>query len=144
MLPWAGSRPISLVRCPQGRAKKCFFQKHDAGSFGEAVKHVTIEEKDGDDQPYLYMDTPEGLLTCVQMGTIEVHGWGARIEDVEKADRLVFDLDPDVGLDFEAVRAAAFQFRDILRRSEEHTSELQSLMRISYADFCWKKKNKQE
>src|SRR3546814_12279886 len=51
MLPWAGSRPISLVRCPQGRAKKCFFQKHDAGSFGEAVKHVTIEEKDGDDQP---------------------------------------------------------------------------------------------
>src|SRR3546814_19491421 len=62
------------------------------------------------------MDTPEGLLTCVQMGTIEVHVWGARIEDVEKADRLVFDLDPDVGLDFEALRAAAFQFRDILRQ----------------------------
>src|SRR3546814_20099258 len=61
------------------------------------------------------MDTPEGLLTCVQMGTIEIHGWGARIEDVDKADRLVFDLDPDVGLDFEAVRAAAFQFREILR-----------------------------
>ena len=115
MLPWMGSRPISLVRCPQGRAKKCFFQKHDAGSFGDAVKHVAIEEKDGYDQPYLYIDTPEGLMTCVQMGTIEFHGWGARIEDVEKADRLVFDLDPDVGLDFEAVRAAAFQFRDILK-----------------------------
>src|SRR3546814_2244166 len=28
------------------------------------------------------------------------------------------------------------------RRSEEHTSELQSLMRISYAVFCLKKKNK--
>ena len=48
------------------------------------------------------------------MGTIEFHGWGARIEDVEKADRLVFDLDPDEGLDFEAVRRAAFHFRDIL------------------------------
>ncbi|HEV7311204.1 DNA ligase D [Sphingopyxis sp.] len=116
MLPWAGSRPISLVRCPQGRAKKCFFQKHDAGSFGDAVKQVAIEEKDGDDQPYLYMDTAEGLMTCVQMGTIEFHGWGARIEDVEKADRLVFDLDPDVGLDFESVRSAAFQFRDILEQ----------------------------
>ena len=115
MLPWAGSRPISLVRCPQGRAKKCFFQKHDAGSFGESVKHVAIVEKDGEAEPYLYMDTADGLLTCVQMGTIEFHGWGARIEDVEKADRLVFDLDPDVGLDFEAVRAAAFQFRDILK-----------------------------
>jgi bifunctional non-homologous end joining protein LigD len=115
MLPWVGSRPISLVRCPQGRAKKCFFQKHDAGSFGDAVRHVGIEEKDGHEEPYLYIDTPEGLMTCVQMGTIEFHGWGARIEDVEKADRLVFDLDPDVGLDFENVRAAAFQFRDILQ-----------------------------
>jgi bifunctional non-homologous end joining protein LigD len=115
MLPWAGSRPISLVRCPQGRAKKCFFQKHDAGAFGDAVKQVEIAEKDGGREPYLFIDTPEGLLTCVQMGTIEFHGWGARIEDVEKADRLVFDLDPDEGLDFEAVRSAAFHFRDILK-----------------------------
>jgi bifunctional non-homologous end joining protein LigD len=115
MLPWLGSRPISLVRCPQGRAKKCFFQKHDAGSFGEAVRQVGILEKDGHTEPYLYLDTPDGLMTCVQMGTIEFHGWGSRIEDVEKADRLVFDLDPDEGLDFEAVRSAAFHFRDILK-----------------------------
>ncbi|MEG3089388.1 DNA ligase D [Sphingomonas sp. PB4P5] len=116
MLPWVGSRPISLVRCPQGRAKKCFFQKHDAGSFGDTVKHVGILEKDGHEEPYLFVDTADGLLTCVQMGTIEFHGWGARIEDVEKADRLVFDLDPDEGLDFEAVREAAFHFRDILKQ----------------------------
>lgn len=115
MLPWAGSRPISLVRCPQGRAKKCFFQKHDAGSFGDTVHHVGILERDGHEEPYLYIDTPDGLMTCMQMGTIEFHGWGARIEDVEKADRLVFDLDPDEGLDFETVRAAAFHFRDILK-----------------------------
>ncbi|PAP95453.1 DNA ligase D [Mesorhizobium wenxiniae] len=116
MLPWVGSRPISLVRCPQGRAKKCFFQKHDAGSFGTHVHHVAIQEKDGHEEPYLFIDDADGLLTCVQMGTIEFHGWGARIEDVEKADRLVFDLDPDEGLDFEAVRSAAFQFRDILNQ----------------------------
>ena len=115
MLPWVGSRPISLVRCPQGRAKKCFFQRHDAGSFGDTVKHVGILEKDGHEEPYLFIDTADGLLTCVQMGTIEFHGWGARIEDVEKADRLVFDLDPDEGLDFQNVRTAAFHFRDILK-----------------------------
>jgi bifunctional non-homologous end joining protein LigD len=115
MLQWVGSRPISLVRCPQGRAKKCFFQKHDAGAFGEAVHHVGIVERDGHEEPYLYVDDADGLMTCVQMGTIEFHGWGARIEDVEKADRLIFDLDPDEGLAFEAVRAAAFQFRDILK-----------------------------
>lgn len=115
MLPWAGSGPISLVRCLQGRAKKCFFQKHDAGSFRDAVRHAAIREKDGHDEPYLFLDTAEGLFTCVQMGTIKFHGWGSRIEDVKKADRLVFDLDPDVGLDFENVRSAAFQFCEILQ-----------------------------
>ena len=114
MLPWAGSRPISLVRCPQGRAKKCFFQKHDAGSFGDTVKQIGILEKDGHQEPYLFIDSKAGLLTCVQMGTIEFHGWGARIEDVEKADRLVFDFDPDEGLDFKDVVSAAFHVRDRL------------------------------
>src|SRR3546814_7505024 len=37
---------------------------------------------------------------------------------------------------------AAIWQRHIADRSEEHTSELQSLMRISYAVFCLKKKNK--
>jgi len=114
MLPWVGSRPISLVRCPQGRARKCFFQKHDAGSFGEHVKHIGIREKDGHEEPYLFIDDAEGLLTCVQMGTIEFHGWGARIEDIEKADRLVFDLDPDEGLAFADVVSAAFHVRERL------------------------------
>ena len=119
MLLWAAERPISLIRCPQGRAKKCFFQKHDAGSFGDKVKHVAIREKDGSSEPYLYIEDVEGLLTCVQMGTIEFHGWGSRIEDVEKADRLVFDLDPDEGLGFDAVVRAAFEFRELL---SEHRS----------------------
>jgi bifunctional non-homologous end joining protein LigD len=114
MLPWTTERPISLVRCPQGRAKKCFFQKHDAGSFGDSVKHVEIREKDGTSEPYLFVENVEGVLTCVQMGTIEFHGWGSRIEDVEKADRLVFDLDPDEGLGFEPVKKAALEFRTLL------------------------------
>src|SRR3546814_7169504 len=41
-----------------------------------------------------------------------------------------------------AGRRCRFRGRDGPRRSEEHTSELQSLMRISYAVFCLKKKNK--
>ncbi|WNO53885.1 DNA ligase D [Stakelama saccharophila] len=107
LLPWAANRPVSLVRCPQGRSKQCFFQKHDAGSFGDAVHHVDIEEKDGKTEPYLYIDDIRGLLTCVQMGTIEFHGWGSLVADVEKPDRMVFDLDPDEGLDFGDVKKAA-------------------------------------
>ncbi len=107
ILPFAANRPISLVRCPQGRGKACFFQKHDAGSFGDRVKQVPIKEKDGSTEPYLYVDDSDGLLTCVQMGTIEFHGWGSSIGDVEKPDRMVFDLDPDEGLGFDAVKKAA-------------------------------------
>jgi len=114
ILRWAGGRPISLVRCPQGRAKKCFFQKHDAGSFGEHVGHVAIREKDGSSEDYLVIEGGAGLLTCVQMGTIEFHGWGAPAADVEKPDRLVFDLDPDEGLDFKDVVSAAEHLRDLL------------------------------
>jgi bifunctional non-homologous end joining protein LigD len=107
ILPFAANRPISLVRCPQGRGKACFFQKHDAGSFGERVKQVPIKEKDGSTEPYLYLDDADGLLQCVQMGTIEFHGWGSSVADVEKPDRLVFDLDPDEGLGFDTVKKAA-------------------------------------
>jgi bifunctional non-homologous end joining protein LigD len=114
MLEWLADRPVSLVRCPQGRAKHCFFQKHDAGSFGEHVHHVPIREKDGSVQPYLYVKDITGLLTCVQMGTIEFHGWGSKVDKVEHPDRLVFDLDPDEGLDFGAVKRAALQLREIL------------------------------
>ncbi|MEO5866618.1 MAG: DNA ligase D, partial [Sphingomonas sp.] len=107
MLPWTARRPISLVRCPQGRGKKCFFQKHDAGTFGDHVRHVPVKEKDGATEDYLYVDSADGLVACVQMGTIEFHGWGSSVDTLEQPDRMVFDLDPDEALDFDVVKKAA-------------------------------------
>jgi bifunctional non-homologous end joining protein LigD len=114
MLPWAANRPLTLVRCPQGRAKKCFFQKHDSGTFGEHVHHVPITEKDGHAEDYLYVDDAAGLLTLIQMGTIEIHGWGSRVPEVERPERMVIDLDPDESLDFEDVKTAARDVHDRL------------------------------
>ena len=111
MLPFAAERPLSLVRCPQGRAKKCFFQKHDNGGFGDGVKAVPTKEKDGGSGDYLFVADARGLLQCVQMGTIEFHGWGVRTGAVENPERMVFDLDPDEGLAFAAVRKAAMDLR---------------------------------
>jgi bifunctional non-homologous end joining protein LigD len=107
-------RPMTLIRCPQGRSKKCFFQKHDTGSFGPHVKHVPVKEKKGIVQDYLYFEDIRGLLACVQMGTIEFHGWGSRSDRIDYPDRLVFDLDPDVGLDFGRVKEAAVKLRELL------------------------------
>jgi len=113
MLPFMAGRPISLIRCPQGRAKQCFFQKHDAGTFGPAVHHVPITEKDGHLEDYIHIADAEGILSCVQMGTIEFHGWCSLAQDVEAPERMVFDLDPDEGLGFAEVVKAA---RDIRRK----------------------------
>lgn len=114
MLPFAADRPLSLVRCPQGRARKCFFQKHDSGSFGGHVKQVPITEKDGGAEDYIYIADIDGILACVQMNALEFHIWGSRVEDVELPDRMVFDLDPDEELDFAKVRSAARFLHDRL------------------------------
>ncbi|MBI1402497.1 MAG: DNA ligase D [Porphyrobacter sp.] len=111
MLPFLAERPVSLVRCPQGRAKKCFFQKHDSGGFGESVHHVPIREKNGGFEDYLFVRDAAGILQCVQMGTIEFHGWCARAADVEAPERMVFDLDPDEDLDFAVIARAAADIR---------------------------------
>jgi bifunctional non-homologous end joining protein LigD len=112
MAEWTLERPLSLVRCPQGRAKKCFFQKHNTGSFGPHVHQIPIEEKKGQIEDYVYVKDVAGIIACVQMGTIEFHGWGSLVADIEKPDRLVFDIDPDEGLAFEEVKKAA---RDLKR-----------------------------
>ena len=73
---------------------------------------IPIAEKNGQIEDYLYVEDAAGIVACVQMGTIEFHGWGSSVADVEKPDRLVFDLDPDEGLGFDEVKRAA---RDLHR-----------------------------
>lgn len=114
MLPFTANRPVSLVRCPQGRASKCFFQKHDSGSFGPDVHHVPITKKDGGSEDHLYNTDTDGIRACVQMGAIEFHGWRATIDDVEKPDRMIFDLGPDGGFDFDDVKRATRDIREHL------------------------------
>jgi bifunctional non-homologous end joining protein LigD len=114
MLPHLGSRPLSLVRCPQGYGHHCFFQKHDTGGFPGELRHVMIAESDGNKEQYFYVDDLKGIVAGVQMGTLEFHIWGSRVDQIEKPDRIVLDLDPDVGLGFEDVRRAAFDLRDRL------------------------------
>ena len=114
MLSDLARRPISLVRCPQGRANPCFFQKHNSAAFGDHVRPFAVVEADGGTADYLYVEDAAGIIACVQMGTIEFHGWGARIDAIERPDRLVFDLDPGAGVDFAGVKAAALLVRDAL------------------------------
>lgn len=113
MLPHISRRPLSLVRNPGGGAHP-FFQKHESPGFPSAFERVPITEKDGDTQTYMFIESLEGLVAGAQMDTLEFHIWGSRVEALEKPDRLVFDMDPDEGLDFAHVCAAALEIRDRL------------------------------
>jgi bifunctional non-homologous end joining protein LigD len=119
-------RPLSLVRCPDGVRGQCFFQKHHAATLGGNVRSVPIREKGGGSEDYVYVDDVAGLLDLVQMNVLEFHPWGARIQDVEHPDRLVFDLDPGEGVDWNAIRAAAREIRARLR-----DAGLESFLRLS-------------
>jgi bifunctional non-homologous end joining protein LigD len=114
MLPQISDHPLSLVRCPQGRGSKCFFQKHDQGGFPAALKTIAITESSGARASYFYVDTLAGLIAGVQVGVLEFHIWGCRRDRLEQPDRLVFDLDPDEALNFADVKRAAMDVRDRL------------------------------
>lgn len=114
ILPYIEKRILTLVRCPDGRHKQCFFQKH-AGDAPPDLRRVPIEENDGKKSAtYLALDSLEGLLALVQMGALEIHVWGSRIDRIEFPDQIVFDLDPDPALPWTAVREAAALTRERL------------------------------
>ncbi len=119
LLKHAGRRPLNLFRCTGGH---CFYQRnrnHPAGTTFEAPIHfLPIEQKNGRTEDYLYVDDEGGVIACAQADGIEFHGWGSRVEDVERPDRIAFDLDPDEGVGFEAVREAALMMRRVLRELE--------------------------
>jgi len=114
LLAAAADRPLSLMRCPDGQSRDCFYQKHDQGGFDEALGRVPITEKNGARETYFYLADAAGLIAAVQMGVLEFHIWGARRDHIERPDRLVFDLDPDENIAFGRVKAAAIEVRDRL------------------------------
>jgi bifunctional non-homologous end joining protein LigD len=115
VLPHIVGRPLSLVRCPRGSGKDCFFQKHASPGWPDLFKKIRIKEKSGSDD-YLYVEDIGGVVAAVQMGVLELHIWGSHVDDVEKPDRLVFDFDPDEGLAFGKVKEGAQELRERLKR----------------------------
>lgn len=115
MLPYLAGRPLSLVRCPRGSEKDCFFQKHASAGWPQQFRKIRIKEKSGADE-YLYIEDPAGIVAAVQMGVLELHIWGSHADDIEKPDRMVFDLDPAEDLPFRMVREAANELRERLKK----------------------------
>jgi bifunctional non-homologous end joining protein LigD len=106
-------RPLSLVRCPDGITGQVFYQKHLSAGVPDALGRVEIREGDGTDT-YLWIKDFASLIGLVQISAIEIHPWGSAVERLETPDRVTFDFDPDVGLPWERVTAAAIDMREAL------------------------------
>jgi bifunctional non-homologous end joining protein LigD len=112
ILPHIVERPLALVRCPNGIEGECFFQKHAFAGLTDAVEVARVRDGDGEAETLVIHDL-RGLITLVQANVLEIHPWGARLEDTEHPDTLIFDLDPGEGVDWGAVIEGA---RNIRRR----------------------------
>ena len=130
-LPHIADRPLTIVRCPEGlratgKGRACFFQKKILPGSPPPIDVVPIEESDGENVEYMQVHDMPGLVALAQLGTLEIHTWGAHADKVEKPDLLVFDLDPDVGLGWEKVALGAFALRRQL-----HDAGLESFVKTT-------------
>lgn len=115
ILPHVIERPLSLLRCPEGRGRACFFQKHAGTGVPEHLKPVMIVEEKARGE-YLFLEEERGLISLAQMGVLEIHPWGSRMSRLEQPDRLTLDLDPGPGVAWPRVLEAARRIRALLDR----------------------------
>ena len=112
MAPHLVDRPLAIVRCPDGIAGECFFQKHIASNIKESpLRHVVgLKEHD-----VIAVEKLSDLIELAQFGTLEIHVRGSRLGRLELCDRIVFDLDPDESVGWKEIVAAAQEIRDRLK-----------------------------
>ena len=111
MLPHILGRPVSLVRCPTGRPQDCFFQRHAFAGMPPSVATFEMKNSDGEAKAYIAVEDAKGYLALAQFGVVEFHAWGSTRKKPEKADRVVFDLDPGEGIEWRVVVEAAVHLR---------------------------------
>jgi bifunctional non-homologous end joining protein LigD len=117
MLRYIEDRPLSLVRCPEGSGKPCFFQKHVGAGLPEGVGSVPVKSKSSaKTEQYITIDNAKGLVGLAQLGVLEIHPWSARNDALETPDQVIFDLDPGDGVAWKQLVASAVEVRDLLKQ----------------------------
>jgi bifunctional non-homologous end joining protein LigD len=117
-LLYLGRRPLKLVRHTRGIT---FYHKGRLPPVPESVHQLHIEKREGGEGVRVWVDGLAGLLGLVEMDAVELHPWAATVDDIERPDRLVFDLDPGSGVEWEFVIETALELRTLLQ-GEGHES----------------------
>jgi len=112
MAPHVAGRPLALLRCPDGTAGQCFFQKHIAANIKSSRLRHGVGTKEHD---VIAVENLDDLIALAQSGALEIHTRGSRLGRLEICDRIVFDLDPGDGVGWNAIVEAARETRSRLR-----------------------------
>lgn len=110
IMPHIADRPLSMVRCPEGASEPCFFQRHVGLGKSPYLHEVTVAVK-GEARDYLMIHDVKGLLSLVQWGVIELHPWQCAAKNLDKPDRMIFDLDPDPSVSLKQLIDGAHEVR---------------------------------
>jgi bifunctional non-homologous end joining protein LigD len=114
MMPHLSGRPVSLVRAPSGITGQIFFQKHDDKLSIPGMKNLPVSLWP-DHAALLELPTAGALVAAAQMNVIEFHTWNSNVKNIDKPDRIIFDLDPGEGVAFAQLQEAALLTRELLR-----------------------------
>lgn len=114
IVPHVAARPLTLVHCPAGIGAPCNFLKHAKAWGPSALRRVRIQEKTKLGE-YLVADSIEAVVSLAQMGIVEIHTWNSTADDVERPNRLVWDLDPGPAVSWKQVVKTAKFVRDVLK-----------------------------
>jgi bifunctional non-homologous end joining protein LigD len=113
ILPHVAGRPLTLLHCPTGVAGTCHYLKHAKAWGPNALRRVRIQEKTKIGE-YLVADSIEAVVSLAQMGIVEIHTWNSTADDVERPNRLVWDLDPGPSVSWRRIVKAAELVRNVL------------------------------
>jgi bifunctional non-homologous end joining protein LigD len=107
-----GRRPLKLVRHSH---HTIFYHRGALPPVPASVHRLTIRKRYGGEGTRVWVDSIEGLLGLIEMDAVELHPWNATVDDLEHPDRIVLDLDPGEGVEWDFVTDTALQLRDILK-----------------------------
>ncbi|MFI6322238.1 non-homologous end-joining DNA ligase [Nonomuraea sp. NPDC050556] len=110
-------RPTNLKRHPDGVHTDAIYQKRMPTKHPDWLQGVTVTFPSGRTAESVRVTEVAAIAYCANLGTIDFHPWQVRAADVEHPDELRIDLDPQPGLDFDAVRKTAFLAREVLEEA---------------------------
>jgi bifunctional non-homologous end joining protein LigD len=114
VVPHVIGRPLTLLHCPEGMTGPCRFMKHAKQWGPQALRRVRIQEKTKIGE-YLVADSISAVVALVQMGIVEVHTWNSTTADLERPNRIIWDLDPGPAVTWTQVVTAARLVRAVLK-----------------------------